>query len=246
MNTLFELIVPEDIVNYVSEEILKMNNTIITAHSYNKYFPYQSGTVIVCPYNEMNKESPNLCARVKKEWIHEIKRPMNCNQAFDSFNKLPSLSVTSNLDDPEDIARVWFIAGWEECLENERLKQASLKGDAPDISTKENNDAPVDILTWVNNLIKKSPLRYTSDGGLPINDDLRLTAAVEFGEQNDRKRTQPYLEAYENILRMIRQGKVGVAGLYSSVYYDVYFGAKDIDDQYQSLQRLLKKENDND
>jgi hypothetical protein len=117
---------------------------------------------------------------------------------------------------------------------------------APDISTKENNDAPVDILTWVNNFIKKSPLRYTSDGGLPINDDLRLATAVEFGEQNDRKRTQPYLEAYEDILRTIRQGKVGVAGLYSSVYYDVYFGAKDIDDQYQSLQQLLKKENDND
>jgi len=106
------------------------------------------------------------------------------NESFDELDKIFQTRLQ------EKTARAWFNKGWFKCLRNEELRHPS-------------NTA----VEWVNNFVKTSSLQYTSAGGLPINDALRLRSAFEAGERNERLKYEPIVNLLNEFISWERRSR---------------------------------------
>lgn len=185
MKQKFKLVVPEDLLDYVNDRIKAINNKIVGVkygHDYND----DQDSVVICLFKDVEKELTEVYARVKKEWLQEIKQPMTCTECFikeaKEYNITPSPS-----DIGFDIAKKFFTSGWSLAIENEKLKQEMKENnDGLPENVEEIEGSPVSdeqiIIDWLDNpdQLNKQMIVWKDD----------LLALINRAKQNDRKITQ--------------------------------------------------------
>lgn len=83
-------------------------------------------------------------------------------------------------------------------------------------------------------------LHHLNDEYFSIRD---VEEAFVAGGANDRKRTQPYLEKYRDLLESIMNSRKGSMGSINNVYCGINFDRGRIDNQHKALKQLEQKNN---
>jgi hypothetical protein len=195
MKQKFKLVVPSDLIQYANDRIIKMNNEIVCI-MYGHDFDDCLDSAVMCLYKEGVGEQPGLYARVKKEWLQEIKQPMTLEETFLSAVKKCGRMICSS--QYYDVAKFWFKQGWRLSLENEKLKQ-EMKENSDELPEKieEIKAGPVSdeqiIIDWLDrpDQLNKQMIVWKDD----------LLSLIHRVKHNERKRVQLVIDKLEIIAR---------------------------------------------